>query len=104
MAPKNVVVMQVAFGDLGPGQKGRLEAANVGTGRAWIATNGTTIRGSWRKDSVADPTRFYDASGRPVTLTRGQTFVQVIPPGTALKVVDGTRIFDPGKAAERGIR
>ncbi len=104
VAPRNVVVMQVAFGDLGPGQKGRLEAANVGTGRAWIATNGTTIRGSWRKDSVADPTRFYDAAGRPVTLTRGQTFVQVIPPGMALKFVDGTRIFDAGEAAERGIR
>jgi hypothetical protein len=39
-----------------------------------------------------------------VTLTRGQTFVQVIPPGTPLKVANGKRIFDPAKAAERGVR
>jgi hypothetical protein len=104
VAPKNVVIMEVAFGALGPGQKGRLEAANVGSGRAWIATNGTTFRGAWRKDSVESPTRFFDNAGRPVTLTRGQTFVQVIPPRTPVKVANGKRIFDPAKAAERGVR
>ena len=49
VAPKNVVVMEVAFGLLGAGQKGRLEAANVGSGRAWIATNGIVVRGTWKK-------------------------------------------------------
>lgn len=103
VAPKNVVIMEVRFGLLGPGQKGRLEAANIGTGRAWIATNGATIKGTWRKKSVTGPTRFYDRAGRQVVLTRGQTFVQVIPPGTPLKFVKGKRIFDPVRAAERGV-
>ncbi len=92
VAPKNVVVMQVRFGSLGPGQHGRLEAANVGSGPAWIATNGTVIRGTWKKASATAPTRFFDRSGNAVTLTRGQTFVQVIPPGTPLKVVTGTAV------------
>jgi hypothetical protein len=92
VAPKNVVIMEVRFGLLGAGQKGRLEAANVGSGRAWIATNGRTIRGTWKKVSVASPTRFFDGAGRPVVLTRGQTFVQVIPPGTPLSVVNGKRV------------
>jgi hypothetical protein len=104
VAPKNVVVMEVAFGLLGPGQKGRLEAQNVGKGRAWIATNGRTIKGTWRKASVTAPTSFYDAQGRPVTLTRGQTFVQVIPKGTKVTLKSGKRVFDPARAAERGIQ
>jgi hypothetical protein len=104
VAPKNVVIMEVRFGLLGRGQKGRLEAANIGSGRAWIATNGRTIRGTWKKTSITAPTRFYDAAGRQVTLTRGQTFVQVVPSGTKLKIVNGKRIFDPAEAAERGVR
>ena len=104
VAPANVVVMEVAFGLLGPNQKGRLEAANIGRGRAWIATNGVVIEGTWRKTSIASPTRFYDADGRQVTLVRGQTFVQVIPPGTPLTIVDGRVVIDPAKAAARGIR
>ncbi|TMG26425.1 MAG: DUF3048 domain-containing protein, partial [Chloroflexi bacterium] len=49
-----------------------------GSGPAWIATNGKTVKGTWRKKSLTAPTLFYDASGRPVTLTAGQTFVQVM--------------------------
>src|SRR5207248_3043595 len=59
-------------------QKHRLEAKVVGSGIAWIATNGHTIRGTWRKRSLTAPSVFYDAAGRPVTLTAGQTFVQVM--------------------------
>jgi hypothetical protein len=103
VAPKNVVVMQVRFGSLGAGQHGRLEAANVGSGPAWIATNGTIVRGTWKKTSVASPTRFFDRAGRPVTLTVGQTFVQVMPAGTPVKVVNGRRVVGPAEAADRGI-
>lgn len=103
VAPKNVVIMEVAFGLLGPGQKGRLEAANIGRGRAWIATNGRTIKGTWRKKSVTARTQFFDDKGNPVVLTVGQTFVQVMPKGTKVTFRNGKRVFDPAKAAERGI-
>ena len=92
------------FGLLGPHQKGRLEAANIGSGRAWIATNGVIVKGTWRKASATAPTRFYDAKGRPATLTVGQTFVQVIPPGTSLRIANGKRVFDAATAAGRGVR
>jgi hypothetical protein len=92
VAPKNVVVMEVAFGSLGAGQKGRLEAGNVGSGRAWIATNGIVVRGTWKKLSAASPTRFFNGAGKAVTLTVGQTFVQVMPTGSPIKVVNGTPV------------
>jgi hypothetical protein len=103
VAPKNVVVMEMGFGLLGAGQKGRLEAANIGSGRAWIATNGTIVQGTWKKTSAASPTRFYDRAGKAVTLTRGQTFVQVMPSGSPVTVVDGRPFVDPAKEA-RAIR
>jgi hypothetical protein len=80
IAPKNVIVMRMAFGPLNDGHpnKKRLEAAVVGSGTAWISTNGRTIKGKWRKTALTKPTLFFDAAGDPVTLTVGQTFVQVV--------------------------
>ncbi len=63
--------MEVAFGLLGPHQKGRLEAANVGAGGPGIATNGSSPR-ELAEGVATAPTAFYDAKGRPATLTVGQ--------------------------------
>jgi hypothetical protein len=90
VAPKNVVIMLMKFGPLNDGsKKHRLEADVVGKGTAWIATNGRTIKGTWKKESLTKPTIFYDASGKPVTLTVGQTFVQVMQTGTKVTIKDG---------------
>jgi hypothetical protein len=82
--------MVMAFGRLDDGsRKNRLEAQFIGRGTAWIATNGTTIKGTWRKASMTGPTRFFDADGKPVTLTVGQTFIQVMPRGSKITIKDG---------------
>ena len=93
VAPKNVVVMLVRFGALNDGtNKQRLEAQVVGTGPAWISSNGVTLKGTWRKSSETAPTRLLDAFGKPVVLTIGQTFIQVMPYGS-------TMTFTAGKVA-----
>ena len=81
IAPKNVVVMRMSFGPLNDGHAGapRLEAKVIGSGTAWISTNGRTIKGTWKKTALTKPTKFYDSKGNEVTLTVGQTFVQVVP-------------------------
>ena len=90
IAPKNVVIMLMKFGPLNDGSNhGRLEATVTGKGTAWIATNGHTIKGTWRKKSLTAPTLFYDASGHAVTLTAGQTFVQVMKTTDFVKIKDG---------------
>ena len=90
VAPKNVVVMMMSFAPLNDGsKKHRLEAKVTGTGKAWIATNGQTIVGTWKKASLTGPTRFYDKAGKAVTLTVGQTFIQVMPLGSKVVVKDG---------------
>ena len=90
VAPKNVVILRMAF-SLRPHDStpGALDAADVGSGQAFIATNGVTIRGTWRKSSVNGPTLLFDAGGNPVTLTAGQTFVQVISLSYGFTIKDG---------------
>jgi hypothetical protein len=99
VAPKNVVIMLVHFGPLNDGHpnKKRLEADLIGKGTAWISTNGRTIKGTWRKDAVTKPTLFFDAKGNPVTLTVGQTFVQVVPTGTRVTIKAGNAPPAPPK-------
>jgi len=90
VAPKNVVVMVVSFAPLNDGsKKHRLEAQVIGKGPAWISSNGVTIKGTWSKKSLTAPTRFLDAKGKDVTLTVGQTFIQVLPYGSKMTFVAG---------------
>ena len=91
IAPKNVIVMQVRFGPLNDGNpsKKRLEADIIGSGPAWISTNGITIKGTWKKTSLKAATRFYDKAGKPVVLTVGQTFVQVMKTTDKIAFVAG---------------
>ncbi|HUQ78234.1 MAG TPA: DUF3048 domain-containing protein [Patescibacteria group bacterium] len=90
VAPKNVVVMLVRFGPLDDGSdKKRLEAHVLGSGPAWVATNGVTVKGTWRKSSLIGPTRFFDAAGRPIRLSVGQTFIQVLPIGSKVTFAAG---------------
>jgi hypothetical protein len=89
VAPKNVIVMVVRFAATGD-SKARLEADLTGSGRAWISTNGRTIEGRWKKASTTKPTRFVDRAGNPIALTRGQTFIQVVPSAGDVRIEAGT--------------
>lgn len=99
IAPKNVIVMTMHFGPLNDGsKKHRLEADVIGSGTAWISTNGKTIKGTWKKPSLTKPTKFYDSKGNEVTLTIGQTFVQVMPIGSPITFKKGS-LTPPGGAS-----
>ncbi len=91
VAPKNVVVMYVRFGALNDShpEKGRLEADFIGTGKAYVATNGRTVAARWVKSTLTGPTRFLDSTGKPVALSAGQTFIQVMPIGANVVIRDG---------------
>lgn len=93
IAPKNVIVMRMAFGPLNDGhpEKNRLEADVIGSGTAWISTNGKTIKGTWKKTALKQPTRFFDKDGNEVTLTIGQTFIQVMKTTDPVSFKAGTK-------------
>jgi Protein of unknown function (DUF3048) N-terminal domain/Protein of unknown function (DUF3048) C-terminal domain len=89
IAPRNVVVMLMSFAPLNDAKR-RLEAQYTGSGVAWISTNGLTVKGRWKKASLTAPTLFFGPDGKPVTLTAGQTFVNVVQIGTAVRIKAGS--------------
>ncbi len=92
VAPTNVVILRMAFGPLNDGHpdKRRLEAKDVGTGEAWVSTNGITVQAVWKKKSASARTLLFGLDGSPIRLTPGQTFVQVIALTYAFKITTGT--------------
>jgi hypothetical protein len=56
----------------------------VGSGPAVVFQDGVAVQGSWRKDSEAGRTRFYDAAGNEIPFNRGTTWVEVVPTESAV--------------------
>jgi len=44
------------------------------------------VRATWKKAGDTAPTLIVDADGNEIPLIRGRTFIQVVPPGTAIKI------------------
>jgi Protein of unknown function (DUF3048) N-terminal domain/Protein of unknown function (DUF3048) C-terminal domain len=77
LSARNVVVQ---FAVLRPsGVKAYNIVDTVGTGSAVVFQDGVAIPGSWRKDSEAGRTRFYDAAGNEIVFNRGTIWVEVVP-------------------------
>jgi hypothetical protein len=84
-SPKNVVVMFVNYVN-GIGTENSY--ANLqGSGTASIFSDGREIQGTWsRGPSMADIVQYKTAAGATITLTPGQTWVELLNTGTALTV------------------
>jgi len=88
ISPKNVVVMFTPYtasdfvdvtGSRSP------EAELVGEGEVWVFTDGKLVRGKWSRPTRDAVATYSDAAGKPIGLTPGQTFVELVPaPGSFL--------------------
>ena len=67
----------------------RIPTTNTGPIRAYI--DGEVIEGSWIRVSMSDPIEYRNASGGPLVLKPGKTFVQIVPP---LMFDEGTQVRD----------
>ncbi len=81
LAPVNVVVLEVPYG-VSSIDANSPEAHTVGSGPAHVFTAGERVTGIWRRSSSQDPIELVDADGDPIALDRGQTFVELAPPGS----------------------
>jgi hypothetical protein len=88
LSAANVIIQFVGYVDDGlatgeglppaPIPKGEL----VGSGQAWILTDGAIIKGTWQRTSLTGPTTWTDMGGNPIALTPGRTWVELAPNGT----------------------
>lgn len=46
-----------------------------GKNEAYVFTNGKVIKGTWSRDNVDEPTRYFDESGNEIVLNQGKTWV-----------------------------
>lgn len=81
LAPANVVVLEVPYG-VSAADANSPEAHTVGSGTAHVFTAGQRVTGTWSRSDSSDPIRLLDANGDDIALTRGQTFVELAPPGS----------------------
>jgi DUF3048 family protein len=95
IAPTTVVVMVVPIRrsarTSGPAM-GAMEADSIGKNTAWVFADGRVTKGTWRKATETDRTRFLDAGGKEIAFPRGQIFIQVVPGASAATFkVEATR-------------
>ena len=85
IAPQNLVIQFVTTRTLGyKDQSGTnvVESEVVGSGDAWILSNGRMTKGRWSKSSQSAVTKFADSAGNPVKLSAGRTWVHFAPVGS----------------------
>jgi hypothetical protein len=58
----------------------------VGTGTALVFTGGMVIHATWTKAAPTAVTQYTDASGQPISLAPGHTWVELVPVGNAVNV------------------
>jgi hypothetical protein len=76
VAPNNVII-QFVDSYLPSPEAGSFNT--VGNGDAWVFSAGKLVKGKWSRTSRTSPTQFTDASGAPIRLTPGRTWVEFDP-------------------------
>jgi hypothetical protein len=76
---KNIVVMHVPNYDIKGDPAGRQEVETTGSGKGYFITGGKAVKIKWSKESRSSQTKYTDEQGNPITLNRGQTWIQIVP-------------------------
>lgn len=79
MSFSNVIIQRVEY-EYVNNNKIMPDMQSVGKGNADIFIGGRYIPGYWVRNSVEDPTVFYDDQGNEIVLARGKTFIAHFPP------------------------
>ena len=74
VAPTNVVVMVIDYGR-SVADPTSPEAITVGSGTAWFLVDGQLIEGTWSRGSASEVATYATASGEPMVLDPGNTWV-----------------------------
>jgi len=77
------VIVQIVRWNYGPyvestGGTGDIESHTVGSGSGYVLRNGRSIKVTWHRASLTDPTTFTDATGHTVGLAPGRTWVEIV--------------------------
>ncbi len=86
ISPANVLVQFVDYRSTGlvdPAGSPIPEAALVGEGEMWAFVDGEVMVGTWKRPELSKLTRWLDRNGRDITISPGQTYIELVSPGDA---------------------
>jgi len=78
LTAKNIIVQ---FANETPLTGEYIQITTVGTGTGYYITNGKYIEITWKKDSRAARTQYFDKDGNEIKINDGVTYVQITPKG-----------------------
>jgi hypothetical protein len=79
-APRNVVVLEIGYDFSGAGGQSVPHGMTIGSGRAYVFTNGHVIPGTWVRPGPNNGIQLLAGDGTRIKLTPGQTWLE-LPPG-----------------------
>lgn len=82
VSPQNVIVMFTNYA-ASPADASSPDARTVGSGDAWIFTDGKVIEARWARGTATSAIQYVDAQNNQIPLTPGQTWVELPRPGGA---------------------
>jgi hypothetical protein len=62
----------------------------VGTGEAWVSSNGLTVHATWTKTAAAEKISLVDDAGGQILLTPGNSWIELVPQAGAVEFVAPT--------------
>jgi hypothetical protein len=65
---------------------GEGDGITVGEGDVWVFTDGQVRTGRWQRPDRAQPAKYVDATGTPILLRPGTTWVELLPNGSAVDI------------------
>jgi hypothetical protein len=92
IAPTNVIVQFVPC--CLPVPEGGIYIT-VGTGEAWVFSDGKVVRGTWSRNDRSQVTTFSDANNQPIRLNPGRTWVEFVPNGDNVDVLPADGATSP---------
>lgn len=66
--------------------KGEWTMDTIGSGKVRILTHGHTVEGTWKKPALDAMLRFFDNEGNELSLGRGRTWVEIVPPDVSVTI------------------
>jgi hypothetical protein len=83
IAPTNVIVQYTPYSTLPADSKVQYPEV-IGSGDAVIFAAGTMVKAKWTKSAATSVTTYADATGAPIALPPGQTWVHLQVPGSSV--------------------
>jgi hypothetical protein len=77
IAVSNVIVQITNVNVIPNDPEGRRNVALVGSGEGYLITGGGYSKIRWEKDNLNSATRWFNASGEPLTVNRGKTWITI---------------------------